>query len=846
MPDYLTPGVYVEEIELGPPPITGVSTSIPGFVGRTQMGPTSGLPQLITSYSDFARMFGSFLPASADPTDTTTFLAYAVNGFFQNGGQILYVQRIVGAGAGPSSRDLNDAVIDGGAAYFLTQPAQPVPPTMDRVTLVSARFISRGTQITLSEQTGAGVVSDVATVQEVDGDGVTFTAPVAQRYTAAAVVKVPAPAGYTPQTALTLTALNPGTWGQNVVVTATPSSRTSAVVLPVHAQLQAMAVPLTLASAMADDTHAVINEHASVLLLREGDTLIFRDNATPAGGPGEAATIAAGGIDTTTNTITLAAALSHTYDPASGGAVALQDPPALRIASDAAATPDVQVTVATTAGLATGQTVQIQGGGGALTGDVQAINPGNVLSLQLSAPFAPTDSVSAWGVVSLQGAPANQLDLSGAANLSPGDIVEFTDTASARTYGTVSGVTGNTVAFTGPVPTALASGSSVRTVDFDLTIRLTSTNPTTGIVSVVQQEIYRFLNFASASPNNVVTRISEQSALVSAASPATANPAPQGYPTTIDPNSFTASANLAGGSDGGAPTTDDYIGDPAAGPGQRTGIQALQDVDEIAIVAAPGMADPDVHAALIDQCELLKYRFAVIEAPRGSTIPQVEAYRNRFDTRYAAIYYPWITIHDSLTGSDGLVAPPSGYVAGVYARVDNSRGVHKAPANEVLAAITGLELSLTAGEQGVLNVPRNINVIRDFRSSQRGIRIWGARCITSETDWKYVNVRRLFIYLEHSLDQGTQWVVFEPNDEPLWARARQSVTAFLTRVWRDGALMGATADQAFYVHCDRTTMTQDDIDNGRLIMVIGVAPVYPAEFVIIRIGQQTAGATVSD
>ncbi len=846
MPDYLTPGVYVEEIELGPPPITGVSTSIPGFVGRTQMGPTSGPPQLVTSYSDFARVFGSFLASSSDPTDTTTFLPHSVNGFFQNGGQILYVQRIAGAATGPASLSLNDAVIVGGAAHFLTQPAQPMPATMDQVTLVAARFLSRGTQITLTEQTAAGVVSDVATVQDVEGDAVTFSAPVTHRYTAAAVVEVPAPAGYTPQAALTLTAANPGTWGQNVVVSVTPSSRTSAVVLPVHAQLQAMAVPLTPAGAMPDDTHAVINEHASVLLLREGDTLTFHDNATPAGAPGEAATIATGGIDTTTNTVTLAAALSHPYDPGAGGALALEDPPALRIASDAAATADVQVTVATTASLATGQTVQIQGAGATLTGDVQAIDPGNLLSLQLSAPFTPTDSVGAEAVLTFPGVPANQLDLSGAANLSPGDIVEFTDTASARTYGTVAGVTGNTVTFDAPVPGALAAGSSVRTVDFDLTVQLTSTSPTTGIVSVAAQEIYRFLNFVPASPNNVVTRINEQSALVSAASPATANPAPQGYPTTIDPNSFTASANLAGGSDGAAPTADDYIGDPAAGPGQRTGIQALQDVDEIAIIAAPGMADPDVHAALIDQCELLKYRFAVIEAPRGSTIPQVETYRNQFDTRYAALYYPWITIHDPLTGSDGVVAPPSGYVAGVYARVDNSRGVHKAPANEVLSAITGLELSLTAGEQGVLNVPRNIDVIRDFRSSGRGIRIWGARCITSETDWKYVNVRRLFIYLEHSLDQGTQWVVFEPNDEPLWARARQSVTAFLTRVWRDGALMGTTADQAFYVHCDRTTMTQDDIDNGRLIMVIGVAPVYPAEFVIIRIGQQTAGATVSE
>ena len=846
MADYLTPGVYVEEIELGPPPIAGVSTSIPGFVGRTQMGPVLGPPQLVTSFSDFANQFGGFLAASTDPTDTTTFLAHSVNGFFQNGGQIAYVQRVVGAGATPCSLNMTDAVVEGGSPYFLTQPAQQMPLTMDRVTLVSARFISAGTKITLTEQTAAGVVSDAATVQEVNGDSATFTAPVTHRYTTAAVVEVPAPAGYQPATALTLTAVSPGTWGQNVLVTVTPSSRTSAVVLPVRAQLQPMSIPLTLASAMTagDLTNAVLAPAASVLLLQGGDDLYFSDDNTPPGSPGEAATIAVGGVDTATNTITLSAALSHPYDPATGGAVTLQSPPALRIDSNATATPDVQVTVTSTSGLAPGQAVQVQGGGTALTGDVQAVGPGNVVALTLTTAFRPTESVAATAVLILQGVPTDQLNLSGAANLNPGDILELTDTSFTRTYNTVLSVNGNAVTFANPVPATIASGAVVRTTDFALGLQLTSTSPITGLVSVVTQETYPFLNFAPGSPLNAVTAL-EVSALVTATQPATANPAPQGYPTTINPSTFTSSAPLTGGSDGATPTADDYIGDPAAGPGQRTGIQSLQDVDQIAIIAAPGMADPNVHSALIDQCETLKYRFAVIEAPRGSTIQEVQTYRNQFDTRYAAIYYPWIAINDPLTGNN-VVAPPSGYVIGVYAQVDNTRGVYKAPANEPLLSITGLELTLSAGEQGVLNEPANVNVLRDFRSGGRGYRIWGARCITSETDWKYVNVRRLFIYLEHSIDQGTQWVVFEPNDEQLWARARQSVTAFLTSVWRSGALVGQTADQAFFVTCDNTTMTQDDIENGRLIMIIGVAPVYPAEFVIIRIGQQAAGSTVSD
>jgi phage tail sheath protein FI len=832
MPDYLTPGVYVEEVELGPPPITGVSTSIPGFVGATQMGPTSGGAQLVTSYSDFERMFGGFLPASSDPTDTTNFLAYAANGFFQNGGQIAYVQRVIGAGATASDLTLEDAITDGGAVYFLTQPAQQMPPTMDRISLVAARFISAGTEIRLIQQTPTGEVSDIATVQQVDGDAVTFTAPTSHRYSAAAVVEVPAPAGYTPAPTLTLQASSEGTWGQNLLVTVTPSSRTSARVLQTTIQttLEPMAVPLTLMN-MADAEHATLDD---VSLLRDGDQLHFSEGAAA-----DLGTIAA--IDTGSKTVTFANPLSQVYT--GGATVALQDPPALRVAADDTT---VAVAVASATGLAAGQNVQIEDAGGPITGSIDTV-AGTTVNLTLTTAFPAARSLAVGALLTVANpTTASQLNLGGASNLSPGDIVEFTDAAFARSYGTVQSITGNAVTFAAPVPAGIATNSTVRTVEFDLAVQLTSTDPVTGLVSVLQQENYRFLNVAPSSPNNAVTRINPVSALVTAGRPAAANGAPQGYPTTISRGTFTAAMNLTGGDSGAALTADDYIQDPGAGPGQRKGIQSLQDIDEIAIIAAPGMADPDVHAALIDQCELLKYRFAVLEAPRGSTIPQVEAYRNQFDTRYAAIYYPWITLHDPLTGSDGLIAPPSGHVIGVYANVDNTRGVHKAPANEVLAGITGLELTLTGGEQGVLNEPRNIDVIRDFRSSQRGIRIWGARCITSQTDWKYVNVRRLFIYLEHSLDQGTQWVVFEPNAEPLWARARQSVTAFLTTVWRNGALMGTTAEEAFFVTCDRTTMTQDDIDNGRLIMLIGVAPVFPAEFVIIRIGQQAAGASVSD
>jgi phage tail sheath protein FI len=243
-----------------------------------------------------------------------------------------------------------------------------------------------------------------------------------------------------------------------------------------------------------------------------------------------------------------------------------------------------------------------------------------------------------------------------------------------------------------------------------------------------------------------------------------------------------------------------------------------------------------VQSALITHCETLTDRFTILDSPPGASVQDVQAFRSPIDTKYAALYYPWVEIRDPRPGGDSLVAPPAGFLAGIYARTDIGRGVFKAPANEVIRSIRGFELSITKREQDVLN-PQNINVLRFFPG--RGNRVWGARVLTSDAAWKYVPVRRLFIMIEESIDEATQWVVFEPNDERLWARVRQSVERFLVTQWRLGALFGATEAEAFFVVCDRSTMSQDEIDNGQLICEIGIAPVKPAEFVIFRIQQKT-------
>jgi phage tail sheath protein FI len=282
----------------------------------------------------------------------------------------------------------------------------------------------------------------------------------------------------------------------------------------------------------------------------------------------------------------------------------------------------------------------------------------------------------------------------------------------------------------------------------------------------------------------------------------------------------------------------DYVG-VDNGPGQRSGIQSLKDAESVSIIAAPGQTAQVVQDELINQCELLAYRFAVLDGeqdPAGGSVNAILTHRDQYDTSYAAYYVPWFQI---TLNNQNVYIPPSGHVVGIYAGTDNSRGVWKAPANVVVQNITGLKTYIVKGEQDILN-PVGVNVTRRFDTL--GTRVWGARTLSSDDSLMYVNVRRTLIYLEASIDQGTQWVVFEPNNPDTWDRLTDSVIAFLTTQWADGALFGDKPGDSFFVRCDETTMTADDVQNGRLICNIGVAIVRPAEFVIFRIQQITGYA----
>lgn len=277
----------------------------------------------------------------------------------------------------------------------------------------------------------------------------------------------------------------------------------------------------------------------------------------------------------------------------------------------------------------------------------------------------------------------------------------------------------------------------------------------------------------------------------------------------------------------------------------RAALQKLETLSEPAIVAAPGTtfrydqgAAPDAETkvlALLDHAARL-HRFAVIDSGDLQSSAAVTAMRTSFDSSFGALYYPWVRVVDPDSGRDVHV-PPSGFVSGVYARVDLTRGVWNAPANETILTATGLEREVTRADQSQLG-PAHVNCLR--RVAGRGVMITGARTLSSDSEWKYVNVRRLLLFLETSIERGLQWVVFEPNGESVWMHVRRLVEDFLVVQWRAGALAGQLPDEAFFVRCDRTTMTQEDIDQGRLVCLVGVAPARPAEFVIFRIGQWTA------
>ncbi|WP_042423863.1 phage tail sheath family protein [Streptacidiphilus anmyonensis] len=388
-----------------------------------------------------------------------------------------------------------------------------------------------------------------------------------------------------------------------------------------------------------------------------------------------------------------------------------------------------------------------------------------------------------------------------------------------------------------------------------------------GFRLVVRQDGGReetFDNLSLKGPGNVVQAVRQRSKLivveevkgVTALAPAVGTELVLEQATAAEPAAPPASAppaSLPEETGVAALDADDYVGDAA----DRTGFAGLEAVEDVTMLAVPdlmlahqrGVLDEDgvkaVQLAMIAHCELMADRVAILDAPPGMRAQQLRDWRMDtagYDSAYATLYWPWVKVMDPLSGKP-ITLPPSGHMAGVWARSDATRGVHKAPANEVLRGVLAPEIGVTRGEQSILN-PVGVNCIRSFPG--QGIRVWGARTLSSDPEWRYLNVRRLFNFVEKSILQGTNWVVFEPNDEVLWTSVRRTIRMFLRQVWRSGALFGGQPDDSFFIKCDQENNPEESRDQGILNVEIGIAPVKPAEFVVFRISQYSQGAALEE
>ncbi len=471
---------------------------------------------------------------------------------------------------------------------------------------------------------------------------------------------------------------------------------------------------------------------------------------------------------------------------------------------------------------------------------IEAANPGewgNKIRVTVEA-----SSKAKTQVIAVNGA---DLKLKNADGFNQGDVVELFD-GKAKAYATIVSSLDNIVTLDAPCTLNVAdekigTPKYIKTCELTLTVKLDDVVETYANVSLCP-EAGNFVS-ARARKSDLVTIAVTEAKAPAAPKEGKDEKAPAPAKAGVTPIELAGGAAviaLAGGSDGKVANVNPsvYMGEDN-GPGKRSGLAAFLENVDVSIMAIPGVTAPEVQAALIAHCENCKSCFAILDVPidRKKTNDVVE-FRDMYDTTYAAMYHPWLEMFDPLAKRSAYF-PPSGAMAGIYARTDNERGVHKAPANEIVRGCTGLSCNYNEGEQDILN-PKGVNLIRAFTG--RGIRVWGARTMSSNGLWKYVNVRRLYIYIEESIKANTNWVVFEPNSEVLWGRVTRTIEMFLATCWRSGALAGSTPSEAYFVECGPTTMTQDDIDNGRLICNIGIAAVKPAEFVIFRITQHTASS----
>ena len=774
MPEYLAPGVYVEETSFRSKSIEGVSTSTTGFAGPAHKGPVDGTPVLITSFSEFTRIFGSLDDMGFGGLN---YMAHAVRSYFNEGGARLYVARVFGGVAADHTASK--------VALANANPAQ-------RIT-VGARFPGDGGNgtVAMREVLTAATVSAMKRAPEGTMVKIADSDPQPAKVTSTAAPTFDVADGAT----LTLTinsVATPLTFkGKTAAITGTaaldPTVTVSGPDAALHVKVGDDAQTVTLASGtrqeIVDQINAQIRAGRARLKPTTNELILETDVR------GKSAR-----IEVTTANPTLhvtAVAVDNAGDSANNN---VGDLAKVSLA-------DIQA-ILDTDGVAVVESNKLV---------FKTPDSGADKTISVSAVSSP-------GLLGFAGATA------GTAGVGSLGTNYFVLDGGAWKNG------GNTLSLPGDAPSQLQPlrGSAFVT----LTVETTDGGG--------ESRVYEGLGVAAAHKQYIghvldpdpVTLAEKSSRLFSVTIGTTLTPF-QVHDALAD-QTFT----LTGGDDGGEPDSAAY----------EDGLARLGGVEDISIIAAPGSSAygsaQAVRQALISAAEKRRsYRIAVVDTPADLGPQDASLVRAQMDSTRAALYYPWVVVANPLASADRadqpkeISLPPSGFVTGIYARTDIDRGVFKAPANEVILSALRFETDINFAQQETLN-PIAVNCLRYLPN--RGNRVWGARTLSSDPEWKYVNVRRYFNFLERSIDVGTQWAVFEPNGIRLWANITETISSFLESQWKTGALLGSSTKEAFFVRCDRSTMDQNDLDNGRLVCLIGVAVVKPAEFVIFRIGQKTA------
>ncbi|MGK6353930.1 phage tail sheath family protein [Sphingomonas sp. DT-207] len=823
MPEYLAPAVYVEEVPSANKPIEGASTSTAAMVGLAARGPVN-TPTLVTSSGAFNRLFGGLL----DPrvfTDGLDSMPQAALGFFANGGSRLYVTRIVGAAATRASASIWGAAAGSTAGVTL-----------------AARATAGATRIALSDATDVDADVDFVIADGTRSEAVQTTGAAAQTLV---LLGQPLAGAVADNAAVTEQTVTDGAaqTGMEDMLAGGGLAFDPVLALPAGTILRIRDTGdpdivdyVTIATANTNEivepgllhNHPAATTEVHVVTVADGAGTAADGNA-PAGSEAlwvdNASAFAAG------NVVAVTTSLGTEF----------------RVV---AAAPQVATLAAPLANPhAAGTAIQAVSG----LMQVHARYPG-AWGNALVVRAVPT-SLLGGTVTEPASSGALSLKLNSTFGLFAGSALQIGTGPGAQlvTVASVNRAT-NEVTLVSGLAADVDDNAAVASREFNLFVDRYEND------KVVESEQFEGLalhpDHARYAPRSVgaFDRQSQISAESGASELIRISDLSMDDAGTdlADAAALRQSSPIAGGSfqmsggndDLGSIDDNSFIGTASDDPHLRTGIQALENENSVSIVAVPGRTSVGVQNALLEHCEKMRYRFAVIEPPAGSRVAQARTHRQNFDSTRGAIYYPWLDVADPVGAPGDMIRiPPSGHVMGIYARTDVARGVWRAPANEVVRGILQLDTALSKGEQDILN-PVHVNCFRDFRSVNRGLRLYGARTLSSDPEFRYVNVRRTLLFIEQSLDTGLQWAVFEPNAEPLWASVKQSVSAFLRTVWRDGGLEGTTEEEAFFVDIGYDkTMTQADIDNGRLIVVVGVAIVKPAEFVIVRISQKTREAT---